>query len=302
LGRLGGQELGFLSDLDLIFIYSLKRPFIPEVKTRPFPANPKGDPKRITYHEYMVRLAQRLISYLSIPLKEGPGYTVDTRLRPSGSFGPLIVSLDSFSDYYRNQAHNWEKQALLKARIIVGPSPLADRLQEFIQTLIYHAPPPKEIREEMIHYRFRMEKERSGEDQGRINPKLGHGGMADIEFIVQYLQWTYGFTTPELRQNNTLKTLKALRDTGYLPEEPFLLLKEAYQFLGLLDHGLQLLFDRKEDPRTYDPEELKRVAELNVLGLGSAELPSWDMVTHYHKVRKNVRLIFNRIFQQGHKK
>ena len=105
----------------------------------------------------------------------------------------------------------------------------------------------------------------------------------------------------ELRQTNTLKTLKALKDTGYLPEETFLLLKEAYQFLGLLDHGLQLLFDRKEDPRTYDPEELRRIAELNVLGLGSADLPSWDMVTHYHKVRQNVRRIFNRIFQQSNK-
>src|SRR4030042_1708520 len=247
----------------------------------------------------MVRLAQRLISYLSIPLQEGPGYTVDTRLRPSGSVGPLIVSLDAFYDYYRYQAQNWEKQAMLKARIIVRPSPVADHVRDFVDTVIYQTPPSPEIREEMIHHRIRMEKERSGEDQDRINPKLGYGGMTDIEFITQYLQWTYGYTSPELRQNNTLKALKALRDTGYLPEETYLLLKEAYQFLGLLDHGLQLLYDRKEDPRTYDPDEMRRIAELNVLGLGSADLPSWDIVTHYHKVRQNVRLIFNRILQQN---
>jgi glutamine synthetase adenylyltransferase len=123
--------------------------------------------------------------------------------------------------------------------------------------------------------------------------------MTDIEFIVQYLQWTQGLSTPEVRQNNTLKTLKALRDKGYLPEETFLLLKETYQFQGLLDHGLQLFYDRKEDPRTYNPDELKRIAELNILGLGSADFPSWDMVAHYHRVRENVRLIFNRIFQSG---
>jgi glutamate-ammonia-ligase adenylyltransferase len=302
LGKLGGQELGYLSDLDLIFIYSMQRPFIPEVKAGSFPPNPQGEPKRITYHEYMVRLAQRLISYLSVPLKEGPGYAVDTRLRPSGSFGPLIVSLESFMDYYQHQAKNWEKQALLKARVIAGPSPLAEHIQEFIHTLVYLTPPPPEIREEMIHYRIRMEKERSGEDLGRINPKLGLGGMVDIEFMVQYLQWSYGFITLQLRSTNTLDNLKALKETGYLPEETFLLLKEAYQFLGLLDHGLQLVYDRKEDPRTYDPEELRRIEELNVLGLGSADWPSWDMVTHYHKVRQNVRLIFNRIFQQGNKK
>ncbi|MBI4767380.1 MAG: hypothetical protein HY787_22775, partial [Deltaproteobacteria bacterium] len=297
LGKLGGRELGYLSDLDLIFVYSLERTFIPEVKAGPFPSSP--EPKRITYHEYLVRLAQRFISYLALPLQEGPGYMVDTRLRPSGSFGPLIVSLDSFYDYYRNQAQNWEKQALLKARVIVGPSPLADRVQEFIQTLVYQTPPPAEIREEMFHFRIRMEKERSGEEGGRINPKLGYGGIADIEFMVQYLQWSYGFIRPQLRSTNTLETLKALKETGYLPEETFLLLKEAYQFLGLLDHGLQLLFDRKEDPRTYDPEELRRIAELNVLGLGSADWPSWDIVTHYHKVRQNVRLIFNQIFSAG---
>jgi len=299
LGKLGGQELGYLSDLDLIFIYSLKTPFASEVKASPRSSQPKGDKKQITYHEYMVRLAQRLISYLSIPLQEGPGYTVDTRLRPSGSVGPLIVSLDAFYDYYRYQAQNWEKQAMLKARIIVGPSPLADHVRDFIDTVIYQTPPSPEIREEMIHHRIRMEKERSGEDQDRINPKLGYGGMTDIEFITQYLQWTYGYTSPELRQNNTLKALKALRDTGYLPEETYLLLKEAYQFLGLLDHGLQLLYDRKEDPRTYDPDEMRRIAELNVLDLGSADLPSWDIVTHYHKVRQNVRLIFNRILQKN---
>ncbi len=299
LGKLGGRELGYLSDLDLIFVYSLKRPYIPEEKASPAPASAPGELKRITYQEYMVRLAQRLISYLSIPLKEGPGYAVDTRLRPSGSFGPLIVSLDSFYDYYRNQAQNWEKQTLLKARVIVGPSPLADHIRDFIQTLVYQTPPPAEIREEMVHLRIRMEKERSGEDRGRINPKLGLGGIADIEFMVQYLQWTYGFITPQLRTTKTLDSLQALKETGYLPEESFLLLKEAYQFLGLLDHGLQLLFDRKEEPRTYDPEELRRIAELNVLGLGSADRPSWDIVTHYHKVRQNVRRIFNRIFSAG---
>jgi len=296
LGRLGGQELGYLSDLDLMFIYSLKRPFVSEVKSGPSSLKAIRDKKRITYHEYMVRLAQRLISYLSIPLKEGPGYAVDTRLRPSGSFGPLIVSLDSFYEYYHHQAQNWEKQALLKARIILGPSLLAEQIGKFIDMLVYYTPPPPEIRKEMVHYRIRMERERSGEDRDRINPKLGYGGTADIEFIAQYLQWTYGYLYPELRQTNTLKALQALKTTGKLPEKTFHLLKEAYQFLGLLDHGLQLLFDRKEDPRTYHPEELLQMAKLNVLGLGNSDLLSWDIVVHYHKVRQNVRLIFDRIF------
>jgi glutamate-ammonia-ligase adenylyltransferase len=294
--------MGYLSDLDLIFVYSLKRPFLPEEKPSSASADKRADKKRVTYHEYLVRLAQRLISYLSLPLREGPGYAVDTRLRPSGSFGPLIVSLDSFCDYYRHQAQNWEKQALLKARVIIGPAPLAGQVREFIDDLVYRTPPPAEVREEMVHYRRRMEKERSGEDREHINPKLGYGGMVDIEFVAQYLQWTFGYASPELRQNNTLEALKSLKEAGCLPEETFHRLKEAYQFLGLLDHGLQLLYDRKEDPRTYHQEELRQMARLNVLGLGSSDLPSWDMVEHYMKLRETVRMIFNRIFQPGPKR
>jgi glutamate-ammonia-ligase adenylyltransferase len=122
--------------------------------------------------------------------------------------------------------------------------------------------------------------------------------MVDIEFIAQYLQWTYGYLYPELRQTNTLKALRVLKTTGNLTGETFFLLKEAYEFLGLLDHGLQLLFDRKEDPRTYLLEEFSQMAKLNVLGLGNSDRPFWDIVAHYHKVRQNVRLIFNRIFHQ----
>ena len=92
-----------------------------------------------------------------------------------------------------------------------------------------------------------------------------------------------------------------IRTQDFLAEETFLLLKEAYAFLGLLDHGLQLLYDRKEDPRTYLLKELSQTAELNVPGLGNSDRPSWDIAAHYKKIRKNNRLIFNRIFQQGKK-
>ncbi|MGC1402482.1 MAG: bifunctional [glutamate--ammonia ligase]-adenylyl-L-tyrosine phosphorylase/[glutamate--ammonia-ligase] adenylyltransferase, partial [Thermodesulfobacteriota bacterium] len=203
LGKLGGQELGYASDLDLIFVYSLKAPYLTESSKPSFQAMRKGARKWVTYHEYLIRLAQRLISYLSLPLKEGPGYSVDTRLRPSGSFGPLIVTLEAFRDYYQNQAQNWEKQALLKARVILGPSHLSHQVQETIEGVLYHQPPSPQVRGEMAYFRYRMEKERSGENQDRVNPKLGYGGLTDIEFIAQYLQWIYGQADPGFRQTNT---------------------------------------------------------------------------------------------------
>ena len=296
LGKLGGRELGYASDLDLIFVYSLKTPFLSESGKPPSPGRGRDGKKWITYHEYLVKLAQRLISYLSLPLKEGAGYAIDTRLRPSGSFGPLIVSLDAFREYYRGQARNWEKQALLKARIMVGSPKLSRQVQETVARILYETPPPSQVREEMAHVRSRMEKERSGEGSGRFNPKLGFGGLTDIEFLVQFLQWTHGPAFPDLRQTNTLQALKSLSNNGLLSDETHLQLQEAYQFLTTLDHGLQLLFDRKGDARTYDPEELKQLVDLNVMGLGNPTLLSWDMVSHYEKVRRNVRSIFKTVF------
>lgn len=299
LGKLGGQELGYASDLDLIFVYSLKTPYLQE-SSKPFSHQVrKGNKKWITTHEYLVRLAQRLISYLSIPLKPGPGYSVDTRIRPSGSFGPLIVTLEAFRDYYQNQAQNWERQALLKSRIILGPPQLSNQVREVIEQILYQAPPSSQVRGEIVYYRGRMEKERSGENKERFNPKLGYGGLTDIEFIAQYLQWTYGQTEPDLQQTNTLKVLKALKINGHLVDDTYLYLREAYQFLNRLDHGLQLLYDRKEDPRTYSLDELTLIAKQNVLGLGEGGLASWDIVNHYKKVREKVRTTFDQIFSSG---
>jgi [glutamine synthetase] adenylyltransferase / [glutamine synthetase]-adenylyl-L-tyrosine phosphorylase len=232
-------------------------------------------------------------------MREGPGYTVDARLRPSGSFGPLIVSLESFQDYYQSQAQNWEKQALLKARVITGPPQLSRQITETIETVLYGTPPSAQVRNEMAHFRVRMEKERSGESEGKWNPKLGYGGLTDIEFIAQYLQWKHGQAHPELRQKNTLQVLKALKEAGFLSEDNRLLLRQAYEFLTLLDHGLQLFYDRKGDARTYSQEELMELSRQNWLGLGSTLLPSWDLVSHCEKVRRNVRTIFESVFS-GH--
>ena len=115
-----------------------------------------------------------------------------------------------------------------------------------------------------------------------------------MNLSLQYLQWLYGQADPGLRQTNTLKVLTALKDRGHLADEFQYQLREAYQFLTLLDHGLQLLYDRKGDPRTYSPEELMLTAKQNLMGLGEAGIPSWDIVDHYKKVNENVRSIFPR--------
>ncbi|MCU0580490.1 MAG: hypothetical protein MUF69_13250, partial [Desulfobacterota bacterium] len=301
LGKLGGQGLGYASDLDLMFIYSLKN-----VSKNGPPARVRSAAKDrrplITWHEYLVRLAQRMISYLSLPLKEGPGYNVDTRLRPSGSFGPLVVSLEAFRDYYRGPAQNWERQMLLKARVIGGPEGLTRPVEEEIGQILFGTPPRPEVREEMAYYRWRMETERAGEGPDRYNPKLGKGGLTDIEFIVQYWQQVYGLQLPEIRRTDTLEVLKALQSLGALAEERARALRESHQFLTSLDHGLQLLLDRREEPRAYSAAETRRLGKLNLMGLGEAPIPSWDLLEHYRRVTHNVRSIFEDVFSINNKK
>ncbi len=188
------------------------------------------------------------------------------------------------------------QEALLKARVIVGPPQLSHQVREVIEQIVYGLPPSPQVRGEIAHLRMRMEKERAGEGSERVNPKLGYGGLTDIEFISQYLQWIYGGSDPDLRQTNTLKVLRVLKDKGYILEEVHYLLKEAYQFLTTLDHGLQLLYDRKADPRTYHLEELAMTVKQNLMGLGDMGPPGWDICNHYEKIREKVRSLFNQIF------
>ena len=120
----------------------------------------------------------------------------------------------------------------------------------------------------MVYFRERMEAERSGEGPDRINPKLGYGGLTDIEFLTQYLQWRHGLQTPEVRMTDTQEVLKALLSIGVLAEDQALILRESHQFLTSLDHALQLMLDRREEPRTYTKEDIIRLERLNLMGLG----------------------------------
>jgi glutamate-ammonia-ligase adenylyltransferase len=191
---------------------------------------------------------------------------------------------------------------LLKARLIDGPQPLNRQVEDEIRQVLYTGPPPEEVRGEIAYFRGRMETERAGEGPDRINPKLGYGGLTDIEFIVQYLQWLHGVQTHEVRKTDTLEVLQALRAVGALPEKEALSLRESHRFLTSLNHGLQLMLDRREEPRTYTRREVDRLERLNLMGLGQAPIPSWELWKHYRRVTRNIRFIFNAFFSDNHKK
>ena len=240
LGKLGGKELAYHSDLDVLFIF----------QTREGPAG-----GRLTPAEYAVKLAQRAISLLSVPMAEGPGYELDARLRPSGRQGPLCVSLDSFEEYHR-QSQVWERLALLKARPVAGHPELCQELQEAVQRVVFQRELPEDWAAEIRRLRERMVKERAS-SQG-IDLKMGRGGLVDVEFAAQALQLLHGRTRPELRTPHILKGLTALHEAGLLAEQTYGDLYQGYRSLRELDRRLRLIHDRGGDRIGYSDQDIIR--------------------------------------------
>jgi glutamate-ammonia-ligase adenylyltransferase len=215
MGKLGGREIGYGSDLDLVFVYESEEP---------------------DEQERAIRVAQRVLRLLEVPHWEGPGYALDTRLRPSGNQGLLVVSLDAFVRYQTTQAAAWERQSLIKARAAAGDMALGARVIAVAEEAAYTrgAPSPSEIH----RLRTRMERELGGErrakGRARYEMKLGRGGLVDVEFAVQYMQMTHG-QDPRVRTADTESAIGALEACGYMDSTLATSLRDGYRFLRQLE-------------------------------------------------------------------
>jgi [glutamine synthetase] adenylyltransferase / [glutamine synthetase]-adenylyl-L-tyrosine phosphorylase len=223
LGKLGSREMNYLSDLDLVFVYDA-----PEAE----------DSGQIPME--VVRFIQRLMRMLSTPLQEGPGYAVDTRLRPTGNYGPLVVTRQTWWEYYRHQADLWELQALLRVRAIAGQDALCQWLDGEARKLCYRERDPQAVWSRLCHLRQRMQQERSEESDDKIDLKLGLGGLADIEFLVQGHQLLYGHSRPELQTGSIRLALEALKNESAAAAGPFREVLATFCELRALEHRLQL--------------------------------------------------------------
>lgn len=246
MGKLGGGELNYHSDLDIIFIYDHQ-------------GETDGD-KQITNHEYFAKLAQKLISVLSTQTREGYVYKLDTRLRPSGNAGPLVTSLESFLAYHRTEAQIWERQALAKARVVLGETGLAASIYAVVQQSVYGSSIDDEGRREIHRLRMRMEHEIARESAGNYNIKTGRGGMVDVEFLAQYLQLRYGHHHPEVRTTNTVAALKEVRRLHLIPQHDADTLISGYKFLRKLENRLRLLHDHSINDLGGDQRYLDKLA------------------------------------------
>ncbi|HEY8429904.1 MAG TPA: bifunctional [glutamate--ammonia ligase]-adenylyl-L-tyrosine phosphorylase/[glutamate--ammonia-ligase] adenylyltransferase [Sandaracinaceae bacterium] len=227
MGKLGGRELGFGGDLDLVFLYG------EEGETRP-----SAEGRTTSHGELFARIAQRTMMLLRQRDAEGPGYETDTRLRPSGSQGTLVVSLAGFDAYHEKRAAAWERQALIRARPIAGDPRVAKLASARFSRLAYEGPPPAP--EELASMRARIQRELAGETRDRYHPKLGYGALVDVEFLVQWLQMRHG-GDEAVRTPSTPKAIDALASAGYLPAVDADALRDAYVFFRAVEQSLKLL-------------------------------------------------------------
>jgi len=291
-GKMGGREIDYNSDLDLIFVYDAAED-----------AQSSGGPQgALPAHDYYVRVGQKLLSYLAAPTEEGIAYKIDMQLRPSGKSGPLVSSLAAFRAYHKSSSQLWERQALIKTRYVAGDATLGKEVESITAAFAYGKGLDPEGVAEIHHLRMRMEHELAGEDTTRFNLKKGRGGLVDIEFLTQMLQLTHGHRFPNLRRRGTLEALQALYREKILKRDDYRSLSGGYLFLRRLDHRLRLERDQSIDAFEAEPGRLDGIAR--ALGYGArrargkrAKSESGEKLLNDYRVRREeIRACYERYF------
>jgi glutamate-ammonia-ligase adenylyltransferase len=287
LGKLGGSELNYSSDVDLMFIFG-------DGEAPPW--------STLANREYFVRLAQELTEILSTVTREGPVFRIDLRLRPQGGEGELAVSLSHALRYYASEAHDWERQALIKVRYSAGDAALAREFIRAVQPRVYTeavnfaAIKTALLAREKMHARRHQlpALEPPGES---INVKVDHGGIRDIEFLVQCLQRVYGGAEPWLRSGGTLFSLQKLHDKGHISGKEFHDLTNAYQFLRHVEHRLQLRHGRQTH-RLPTTEAGLRILQRSMEGYVPGDYRNANLVAVVEQRMAAVAEIYRRIIYQ----
>jgi len=265
LGKLGGGELNYSSDVDLLFL-----------------AGTDATDYR--------RLGERVIDALARTTDEGFLYRVDMRLRPWGNSGALVSSLDGYITYVSKHARLWERQALLKARVIAGDGAVGDEFMRRVEPLLFDST-PVDVRAEVHGMKQLTEAylRQRGREWGEV--KLGVGSIRDVEFVTQYLQLAHGRQTPAIRGPNTLDALARLATSGLLARDESRVLCDGYIFLRTVEHHLQLMHYRQTNTLPGETEALAHLARrLGFVGEGAGD----EFLARYQQYGAAIRAIYLR--------
>jgi len=287
MGKLGGRELNYNSDLDVMYVYSV------DGTTTLGKSN----------YDYFTKLGQELATRLN---NAGGGtiYEVDMRLRPFGKAGSIALSLQGYRDYYAKHAETWERQALIKARPVAGDLNLGEEFMKIAHDFAYSQPLNSDQIADIAHTRMRKEDKsrkesrrthrRRGKASFSIDVKAGYGGIADIEFIAQTLQLIYGTEYPDVRERNTLLAIDKLREVNALTEEQHQQLSQSYKFLRMVENRLRIVHDKSLNALPTDKYELEKLAKR--LGYSDNDSKAADkFLQDYQDNTDRNRRLFNEI-------
>jgi glutamate-ammonia-ligase adenylyltransferase len=286
MGKLGGQELNYSSDVDVLFLNSDEGEVF-----KALPAKKKAQRATMSNRQFFNKLAEAFIAEVSRMTPEGMLFRVDMRLRPEGDAGPLCRSLESYENYYTEWGQTWERMMLIKARGVAGDEGLAAEFLEMIQPFRYPPSLSADVLREVAAVKDRIEKEVVGEEELERNVKLGRGGIREIEFVAQSLQILHAGKLPFLQTAQTLPCLAKLARYKLLAEEEAQQLDAAYQFLRDVEHRLQM----EENQQTHTiPAD--RQAQLGLARLmGFASLTEFETALQMHT--GNVRRVYDKILK-----
>ncbi|HET9917834.1 MAG TPA: bifunctional [glutamate--ammonia ligase]-adenylyl-L-tyrosine phosphorylase/[glutamate--ammonia-ligase] adenylyltransferase [Candidatus Binatia bacterium] len=290
MGKLGGGELNFSSDVDVIFLY----------------ANDEGESSggrrgKTGAREFFSAVGQKIIHAMGDVNEDGFVFRIDLRLRPLGANGPLVQSTDSAMLYYESWGQCWERAAMIKARPVAGAIELGTRFLKEIEPFIYRRYLDYTTVDELRHMKERIENELlTGDDKAR-NLKLGYGGIREIEFFTQALQLVNGGYEPNLRGPSTLPALVELAKRKLISIEERDKLTDAYRFLRQAEHKVQIVQEGHAHsiPEGKDEEQVyaRRLGYTRKGKLGERERFWRD----HHRYTNTVRNIFDRLFYSAQK-
>lgn len=274
MGKCGGHELNYVSDVDVIFV-----------------AEPAGDAEEQTALRTATQLASAMMQVCSADTAEGTIWPVDANLRPEGKAGPLVRTLASHRGYYERWATTWEFQALLKARPVAGDLALGGDYVAAIQPLVWNAAERDNFVEDVQAMRRRVLDNIPAHEAAR-QLKLGAGGLRDVEFAVQLLQLVHGRSDPRVRPPTTLSALAQLTAGGYVGREDGRSLHDAYAFLRTFEHRIQLYRLRRTHVVPEDPDSLRRLGR----SLGHLRNSAEELDKQWRHHRREARRLHEKLF------
>jgi glutamate-ammonia-ligase adenylyltransferase len=290
LGKLGGQELNFSSDIDLMFLYSC------DGETSPLQGTEGHSTQRMTNHEFYTRLARLILRAIHEITADGNVYRVDLRLRPDGRGGPIVNSLAQLEVYYESWGKTWERQMLLKARTVAGSAKLGREFLRLMRPFIFRKYLDAAALQEIKQIKEQIDRSLDQQRGRGINIKLGRGGIREIEFVAQCFQLVFGGQDSWLQERHSLRALHRISERGYLTYEEYSNLAKAYIFLRELEHRIQMSYGRQTHELPTDVDELAILArKMGLRGHGVEGLAT-VLMQQYREHTTRVRNIYNRLF------